>query len=548
MGNEKLRTDGLVVRVGSDQLSRRSLVKLSRDIVCVLPGQWIIVPMGDGSRDFHLQRRQKWRNPTVSQAFDFARILSAHRDVEDCEPALVVPTIGPDEMRRRNQDDSRIRSALPAELSSGTSADDDQHLACSSSHQWHHSMCSIPSAWLLPRPSGGKARGEGILIGHPDTGYSDHPEITDEERLLKDRGFDFQGDDSDPRDPLTGTFAGHGTSTSSVIMSGVTGQIRGVAPRAQLMPLRVTDNVVLLSFTRLASAIRFAADNGVHVISISLGGPVASRFLERAVQYAISRGVIVVCAAGNVWPFVVFPARLDEVIAVAACNCRKKTWVDSASGADVDITAPGESVWRAEAATSGFGISRSSGTSYATAIAAGVAALWLAHHGRERLIARFGISSIPLVFKELLMTAGFDRPSGWDTRNFGAGVLNAEKLLRAPLPSTPPAAGFRSLRLSESPRTLNQIDRLLELFPQNSPDDIRAGLSRFLRVPSSDLNLALRDVADEIAWHATTNMTFRQMICRSRAEVSRRSIRLATDANEGQWPTLSRQLRKLAGT
>ena len=185
--------------------------------------------------------------------------------------------------------------------------------------------------------------------------------------------------------------------------------VRGVAPLAKLVPLRVTDSVVLLSFGKLAEAIRYAADDGHHVISISLGGPLSSRFLERAVRYATQRGVIVIAAAGNVWPWVVYPARLDDTIAVAACTCSHGEWSSSASGSAVDITAPGESVWRALASPNGFSVARSSGTSYATAVTAGAAALWLAFHGRDKLVRQYGEAGVPAVFKELLVTEGFVR-------------------------------------------------------------------------------------------------------------------------------------------
>lgn len=74
------------------------------------------------------------------------------------------------------------------------------------------------------------------------------------------------------------------------------------APKAQLVPLRVTDSVVLLLFSKLVRSIRFAADNALHVISISLGGPFGSNFLTHAVPRRRSgsnctRGVRQFCSA-----------------------------------------------------------------------------------------------------------------------------------------------------------------------------------------------------------------------------------------------------------
>ena len=92
-----------------------------------------------------------------------------------------------------------------------------------------------------------------------------------------------------------------------------------------------------------------AIDERAHVISMSLGGPFYSRTLDTAINAALDRGIVVIAAAGNVWPWVVYPAKFDKVIAIAASNCVSKPWRKSARGNAVDIAAPGESVWRAKA-------------------------------------------------------------------------------------------------------------------------------------------------------------------------------------------------------
>jgi serine protease len=165
---------------------------------------------------------------------------------------------------------------------------------------------------------------------------------------------------------------GHGTSTASVIMSAVGSQaapefVTGAAPRVQLVPLRVSTSVIHLSYAKLTKALYYAADHGHHVVSMSLGGPFKSDFLLRAIRHAMGRGVILLGAAGNIWPWVVYPARYDEVIAVAACNCAREIWAWSSEGAAVDVTAAGESVWCAFTGDGQdpFRVGQSSGTSYA---------------------------------------------------------------------------------------------------------------------------------------------------------------------------------------
>jgi thermitase len=253
------------------------------------------------------------------------------------------------------------------------------------------------------------------------------------------------------------TAIGHGAATASVIMSDHnpspdTVWVSGAAPRAKLIPFRVSDGVIHFDFTNVALAIHEAVDQKAHVISMSLGGLFPSRFLERAIERAIANGLIVLAAAGNVWPWVVYPAHYRQVIAVAAVNCRKKPWSLSARGDSVDISAPGESVWRARTLQNSdsypvYVVEPSSGTSYAVATAAGACALWLAHHGRKQLIDKYGAPRLATVFRELLVTKGFEKPPGWDSEKYGVGILRADRLLEAPLPESPLAAGLVPMAL-----------------------------------------------------------------------------------------------------
>ena len=270
------------------------------------------------------------------------------------------------------------------------------------------------SKWSAPARPGniratkrlGVEQGEGIVVGHPDTGYTRHLEIWSddprENRLRHRDGYDVWSGDDDATDPLDpgflaifgGSFVGnpgHGTGTSSVIFSsdGPYGQehVTGTAPRALLIPFRTAPSVVVFKQWKLAEAIRRAADKGCHVISISMGGPALSS-LEKAVRYAASKGVIVCAAAGNEVKFVVWPAAYDEVIACAGCNARMEVWSGSSRGKDVDITAPGQrrlARRSRQSAARAVGGRTGSGFSFAVATVAGIAASWLAHHGRQRL-------------------------------------------------------------------------------------------------------------------------------------------------------------------
>jgi thermitase len=213
------------------------------------------------------------------------------------------------------------------------------HLRESETPEWSLQQMRVPEAWARFFPDSTKLPGQGVVIGHPDTGYQAHPEIVP--NLLPEKGFDFLEDDPDPTDELEKPFGvaipnpGHGTATSSVIISprgdrdgNLGGKfVTGVAPGAKLIPIRMTYSVVLVGMMKLAQAIEYAANQGAHVISISLGGVGCWR-LRSAITYAQKRGVIIAAAAGNCVKFVVWPAAYEEVIAVAACNAKRDLdWV-----------------------------------------------------------------------------------------------------------------------------------------------------------------------------------------------------------------------------
>lgn len=224
-----------------------------------------------------------------------------------------------------------------------TDSRDSAHLPESDSPEWSLDAIRVREAWRKFFPDAAKPPGHGVLIGHPDTGYQDHPEL--DGRILGEAGYDFLHEDADAHDDLERPLAepipnpGHGTGTASVIVSpgggrrkyAGNGWVTGVAPGAQIIPLRTSYSVMLTSAGNLARAIEYAATHGAHVISISMGGLFSWR-LRRAVMFAQKHGVIICAAAGNFAPFVGWPAAYDDVIACAASNARGGTWRLGVSG------------------------------------------------------------------------------------------------------------------------------------------------------------------------------------------------------------------------
>lgn len=361
--------------------------------------------------------------------------------------------------------------------------------------------------------------GHDVWIGHPDTGYRRHPEIwgMPDSPIQPQHGWDFVDDDDDPMDLFeAGTlrWPGHGTKTSSVIVSprgrqlpgGTAGGISGVAPGAKLIPLRVANGVVLTDPTNLASAIRAAANapgtlvkHKVDVISISLGGP-PSRALQEAVEIAERNGVIVIAAAGNNVKKVIWPARYPNVIAMAASNFDSRVWKGSSGGSMVAIGAPGESVWIANPKNQGTDavdcLSMSSGTSYATATTAGIAALWVSLHKSEprfQSLAKAG--QLTSAFRRILQStkrAG----ANWDTSKYGPGIVDAAAVLAAPLPAPTESAALAPSRCDAD---LAALESLFE-----GVADPRARVASLFGIRRTDV-CKKAALADEVAFHFATN-------------------------------------------
>ncbi len=313
---------------------------------------------------------------------------------------------------------------------------------------WSANLVRAREAWAYAEQHGKASRGEGVLIGHPDSGYLEHPELPDGVRA--ELGDDFV---NGPKKPPTifNPDGSHGLSTVGVIASAerpaaVPGRqpVVGIAPLATIVPFRVSQSTgpipspVLFpeGANRLALALWQAVAKRLHVVSVSLGWFGTAR-MERALRDAVAADLIVVCAAGNgTGPLVVWPAHYPDAIAMAACDANQQPWFWSAFGRAVTATAPGHDVW---VAVQGDAYSQpSSGTSHATATTAGIAALWLAHHGRAFLQGLNPTRRLQDVFRALLRATARPTPS-LPKDCFGAGVVDALALLQAN-PRLPAAA------------------------------------------------------------------------------------------------------------
>jgi subtilisin family serine protease len=276
---------------------------------------------------------------------------------------------------------------------------------------WGVDMVRAPEVWAQGYT------GQGIVVAVVDSGVDyNHPSLrsqiwvnpreipgdgidNDNNGFIDDvRGWDFVGfvpgmnpGDNDPMDPFDD---GHGTHVAGTIAAvGSLFGPKGVAFDAKIMPVRVLSEQGQ-TIDAVPAGIRYAADNGAHVINLSLGspGPIVRPALRQAIEYATSRGVIVVAAAGNDRePSPSSPASMADrpgVISVGAINDQVQLAVFSAyaghSPTLKHVVAPGENVtstvpagYPGGQATPAGTFASFNGTSMATPHVAGVVALML---------------------------------------------------------------------------------------------------------------------------------------------------------------------------
>jgi hypothetical protein len=146
----------------------------------------------------------------------------------------------------------------------------------------------------------------------------------------------------EPESPISDT-VGHGTQMA-LIASGQVSPM-GVDPDEfsnPVLSIRAFDDNGFTSNTTIMSSIEYALENDAKVLSLSWGSETDSAFLETAVNYARSKGLVVVAAAGNSpTGDPVYPAAYESVIAVSALGPDGKAWEMSNYGDFVDLAAPG---------------------------------------------------------------------------------------------------------------------------------------------------------------------------------------------------------------
>lgn len=169
----------------------------------------------------------------------------------------------------------------------------------------------------------------------------------------------------------------HGTAVAALLVGSRESRTPGLLPGSELIAVdafhRGEGNDDRSAVYDLVRAIDILASRGVKVINMSLTGP-ANPLLERTVQRANQRDIVMVAAAGNDGPRAapLYPAAYDGVIAVTAIDRSKNAYRRAGSGAHIDIAAPGVQVWTAASVR---GAQPRTGTSFAAPFVSAAAAI-----------------------------------------------------------------------------------------------------------------------------------------------------------------------------
>src|SRR4051812_13671427 len=239
-----------------------------------------------------------------------------------------------------------------------------------------------PLAWQ-------QSTGNGALVAVLDTGVQlDRPELkghiwTNPDEVAGNRrdddgdgyvddvhGADLVNDDGEPDDDN-----GHGTHVAGIVAAH--GLIRGLAPGATILPVKVLGADKSGNARLLAEGIRYAVARGARILNVSVNGDGASSELESAVRDAQDAGAVIVASAGNdgrdLGARPSYPVSYPEaaVIGVGATDSAGRRASFSNYGPGVDVTGPG-----ADIISLGFpGIAFRSGTSMAAAYVSATLAL-----------------------------------------------------------------------------------------------------------------------------------------------------------------------------
>lgn len=250
---------------------------------------------------------------------------------------------------------------------------------------WQITAYDLPAIWKI-------TKGEGVTVAIIDSGCDlEHPDLVPS--LVTGKNF---------VEPEMAPFDGgcHGTHVAGILAANDDDSgIVGVAPNCKIMPIKVLNSYGAGKIEHVAQAIRYAVDQGVDLISMSLGcrNPVDS--VLDSINYANEHKTVCFVAAGNAGSTkqLLYPAAYTECISIGAVDDKSMRADFSCTGPNLDFVAPGVKIYSTVPKSSYAFLS---GTSMACPFAIGVAVLVLSEKRKDNPNIRLGIED----YRKILST------------------------------------------------------------------------------------------------------------------------------------------------
>lgn len=254
----------------------------------------------------------------------------------------------------------------------------------------------FPTAWKRhPRGVRVAVVDSGLALGHPDL------------RGKVVARYDFRNDNQTVED-----LNGHGTHVAGIVAARTNNRVgvAGGCPKCTLIAAKALDKNLIGFDSDITRAISWSVNRGAKVINLSLGGFGAKSMMKRSIDYANSRGAVVVAAGGNYGngeP--IYPGAYGNVISVAYTDARDRRSPNSSYGRWMNVAAPGVDIL----STVPGGYERRSGSSFSAPHAAALAGILLGQGRSKKATVR-----------RIQLTATDVGPRGKDPY-YGHGRINA---------------------------------------------------------------------------------------------------------------------------
>lgn len=385
-------------------LSKEFDIKANIHQVDIKSDEWLIVRQRVESLIVQLESEYQGRDVSIEDLEPYGKV--------EFFPQIIIQTGNPALIEAlRNMDEVRFVEPLGFNISDHTIAQrsdsgcsgnpnysintaDYTTVSPSSKVPWNFYLHNIDQAWTS------SSKGDNVKVCIIDTGASDSQDNLGSQfnsgnssgRTIQKYSTKYSGTwwwkslDS-PNDPC-----GHGTSMAGNAAAPWSndGNALGVAYQSNLMTIRAVEDVIISTSNErngVRDALYLAGNDGLKVISMSIGSPFYSSTVADGIYYAYNKGKLIMAAAGTSldwtsWVGVIFPANMSQTVAVTGVkdgeNVQKCATCHSGSEVDFIVVMEREN----DDDRTSLALARYSnqpkyigGSSSATATAAGIATL-----------------------------------------------------------------------------------------------------------------------------------------------------------------------------